>query len=137
MYTDDPESGINRQLISIATDALDRSRLFSATLSGAVTNYTSPVLSFTAGQPYYMTLYYTNGAGLENIITSQPLYYDTTPPDPPLPTERIIVLPNFGMAMSGLVDDVERAALAVCVLETDTLVFQFGELNDTQSGIER
>ena len=83
LHTYDTESTIASQTISIATDNLDQSHLFSFALPGNMTNFTSPVMNFSSDQAYYVTLYYTNGAGLENIITSRPVYYDLTPPISP------------------------------------------------------
>ena len=120
-------------------DKLDQSRLYSEVLPGTATNFTSPVLNFSSGQAYYVTLYYTNGAGIENILTSNPLYYDMTPPT--VPSVGVSVLPNFG---SGVYDGVEgnistlrREPAAVCVLETQSVTLQFGSFNDSETGIER
>ena len=104
-----------------------------------MTNFTSPVMNFSSDQAYYVTLYYTNGAGLENIITSRPVYYDLTPPISP--SVGVVVLPNYASgvyegvteAVTGVVRDSE----AVCVLVTDGLSLQYGTFTDSETGIER
>ena len=138
LHTNDPESTIASQTISIATDNLDQSRLFSSVLPGNTTNFTSPVLNFTSGQAYYVTLYYTNGAGLENIVTSRAVYYDWTPPVSS--SVGVVVLPNYASGVyegvSEGVTGVMRDSEAVCVLVTDRLSLQYGAFTDPESGIE-
>ena len=92
------------------------------------------MLEFTSGIPYYTTLYIYNGAGLENIITSEPIYFDATPP---VNIGDIYVIPNYGsINYENSTDDINMSSVAQCVWDSNILTVQFTPFLDMETGIK-
>ena len=83
--------------------------------------------------PYFVTLYTKNGAGLERISPSNPVYFDATPPHL---TSTISVLRNFGSGEYNLGDIVISdfgMESATCLFDTDIVSILFQAPIDPES----
>jgi hypothetical protein len=83
-------------------------------------------MTFDQDSPYFLTLYVTNGAGLERLFTSDPIYFDATPPQF---SGKVSVLRNFRSGEYSLGDIIIGnlgTESATCLFDTDivSIVFQ-------------
>jgi hypothetical protein len=134
----DPESGVWQYEIAIGIGSpTDQSVLSRVVLDSQLSrsSYVSPVIpSLVPSQPYYITLYATNGAELETITTSEPVYFDISSP---LIRNGVSVIPNFKAAeyimgvLSNLTFGVESA---MCLFDTDVVSIMFDRPEDSESG---
>ncbi len=88
---------------------------------------------FDQYSPYFLTLYITNGAGLERIITSDPIYFDATPPQF---SGQVSVLRNFRSGEYSLGDIIVGNLVtepATCLFDTDTVSIVFQAPTDQES----
>lgn len=135
--TIDPQSGIERYTVSIATDQLDQTRIFSQEISGNENLFVSPLLTVQTDVKYYVTLYMENGAGLVNILTSTLKPCDSTPP---FSTGSVKITPNFanGSYSEGTIEDkqIDLSESTVCVWFTDSLSLSFSHFIDEESSIK-
>lgn len=134
----DSESGITQYAIAIGNSLADQSVLSRTSLEGGsnADSYTSPVISpLDTDLPYFITLFATNGANLEGITISGPLYFDVSPP---LVSGGVFVHPNFRIAdyvagaLTNLSSGVESSA--ACLLDTDVVSILFDAPSDPESG---
>lgn len=98
-----------------------------------INSYTSPLIVFTQNIPYFVTLYTTNGARLERIFTSEPVYFDTTPP---VFAGTVSVLRNFGTGEYNMGDITIRSIgmdTAACLYDTDIVSILFQAPLDPES----
>ena len=124
----DPQSGIASYAVSIGTTPTDQSLLNrkDVDIKHHINSYSSPLIDFEQGTSYFLTLYITNGAGLERILTSDPVYFDATPP---IYTGMVSVIRNFGTGeynSEDIVVDMLGTESAICLYNTDvtSIVFQ-------------
>ena len=88
-------------------------------------------MNYSPDQGYYVTLYAYNGAGLENIITSEPVYIDTSPP---VSEGSLYVIPNFGdQSYTDESGSINTTMEAFCVWDTDVLTLRFSKSSDEES----
>lgn len=134
----DPESGIQQYAVAIGiASPTDQSVLSRVTLDGAPSrrSFTSPLIpSLDPSQPYYVILYATNGAELEAITTSDPVYCDNSSP---IIRNGVFVVPNFKVAeyiMGTLSDLTSGVESANCLLDTDIVSIMFDRPQDSESG---
>ena len=134
----DPQSGVREYAIAVGIGSpADQSVLSRVTLDGAPSRYsfTTPVLpSLDPSLPYYVTLYTTNGAELETITTSDPIYFDISSP---ITRNGVFVVPNFKVAdyvMGELSNLTSGAESAICLLDTDVVSVMFDRPQDYESG---
>ena len=136
----DPESGIAVYAVAIGTSPTDQSVLSKTTIptkAPYLELFVSPHLTFDPAESYYVTLYITNGAGLEAVLISDPVYFDITPP---IIEKPLLVLPNFGFAdyiMGNLTNSSVGAESAVCYLDTDVFTVVFPAAEDAGSAVVR
>ena len=124
----DIQSSITSYTVSIGTSPTDQSVLSQTDIEGKehIDSYISPLMMFEQDMPYFLTLYITNGAGLEKIFTSNPIYFDATPPQS---SGTIAVLRNFRSGaynLGNIVIDNLGTETATCLFDTDivSVVFQ-------------
>lgn len=134
----DPESGIHQYAIAIGTSATDQSVLSRILLTGDpnLSFFTSPVLfSVDPSLPYYVILFATNGAQLESIIISEPVYFDISSP---IISGGVVIYPNFKVAdyvVGALVNLTSLGAeSATCLLDTDVVSISFDTPQATKTG---
>ena len=108
-------------MVSIATDPLDQSRVYSETLSASLSEFVSPVMEFQADVAYYVTLYVNNGAGLQSILTSEAIYYLTAPREWNGP---LMVVPNYATSEYNTIG-LELESEAICLQDTDVISILF------------
>ena len=132
----DFESGIGQYAISIGRGPTDQSSLIKTPLSGRTNlySYHSPKMTFEPDVAYYVVLYALNGAGLETVIQSNPVYFDLSPPSV---DGTLRVVPNF-VAASYDMDVVNltssRLESAMCLWDTDVVALVFEEPRDLEVG---
>ena len=131
----DPQSGISLYAVSIGLSPTDQSVLNRKHITGKhpTNSYTSPLIVFEQGSPYYVTLYITNGAGLEKIFTSDAVHFDASPP---LLTGALFVLRNFGSGVYNMEDIIIESTgieSATCSYDTDTVNVVFRTPIDPES----
>ena len=131
----DYQSGIALYAVSIGTAPTDQSVLNRVDIERKKhrNSYTSPLMSFEGDTPYFLTLYITNGAGLEKIFTSDPIYFDATPPQF---IGKVSVLRNFRSGQYSLGDiivDNLGTESATCLFDTDTVSLVFQPPTDQES----
>ena len=133
-YTTDLQSNTDHYTISIATDPLDQSRIFSQEVPGNEYSFVSPVLQFYKEQTYYVTLYTENKAGLVNILTSDPIYFDETPP---INSGKIKVIPNYAFGYYNMGDinnlTIDMSQSAVCILWSNCVGLRFSAFANENS----
>ena len=133
----DPESTVRQYAIAIGNSPDDQSVLSKTLLEGgaSLSSYTSPVLhSLLPNVTYHVSLFATNGANLESVTTSSPVYFDISPP---IISGRVLVRPNFKVAdyiMGSLTNLTSGLESAICLLDTDTVSILFNTPLDTESG---
>ena len=131
----DPQSRIISYAVSIGTSPSDQSVLscIDADIQHQINSYSSPLIGFELGMPYFLTLYVTNGAGLERIFTSDPVYFDATPP---VYTGAVSVIRNFGTGEYNggnvMIDRIGTES-AVCLYDTDITSIIFHTQTDPES----
>ena len=121
----DPESGIYQYSVAIGTSPNDASVLNSTLLPGYSDQFSSPVLQFSAGIGYYVTLVAINAAGLSETYVAGPIYYQTAPP---VAVGVVVVQPNVAFSNSSSASVVVGSA--VCLLDTDVVVLYFNDFSD-------
>ena len=91
-------------------------------------------MRFEQELPHYLTLYITNGAGLEKIFTSDAVYFDASPP---LLTGAVSVLRNFRNGeyydQGYIVSDSSGTEPTACLYDTDIVSVLFQAPVDPQS----
>ena len=90
-------------------------------------------MTFEQDVPYFLTLYITNGAGLEKIFSSNPIYFDATSPQT---SGKISVLQNFrsgGYTLGDIVVDSLGIESATCLFDTDIVSIVFQPPSDPES----
>lgn len=90
-------------------------------------------MTFEQDIPYFLTMYITNGAGLEKIFTSSPIYFDVSPPQI---SGKIAVLRNFRSGeytLGDIVVDNLGIEPATCLFDTDVVSIVFLPPNDPES----
>lgn len=94
-------------------------------------------MTFEPSTAYYVMLHTSNGAGLETITTSPPIYFDISPPT----SEGLVtVLPNVKTAsyiLGSLTSEALNSSSAVCLLDTDVVTVLFDLPSDRESEILR
>ena len=128
----DSESGIDYFLLSLATDQSDKNRVNTSIVPSFYCSATFNVMNYSSDQSYYVTLYAYNHVGLENIITSDPIYFDTSPP---VSEGLIFVLPNYG-DQSYQNSEINITSETFCVWYTNVLSLRFSQSNDEETGIK-
>lgn len=82
-------------------------------------------MTFDPSTAYYVMLHTSNGAGLETITTSLPIYFDISPPT----SEGLVtVLPNVETAsyiLGSLTSEALNSSSAACLLDTDVVTVLF------------
>lgn len=78
-------------------------------------------MEFQANTAYYVTLYVNNGAGLQNIMTSEAIYYATMAPQW---TGYVMVVPNYATSDYSITD-LEKESEATCLQDTDVISILF------------
>ncbi len=135
----DAESSILQSVVSIGTGATDQSVLTETNLEGNSNVFVSPLLTVSTATAYYVTARISNGARLETILTSDPVYFDATPP--PVSEAFIFVPPNsFASAYNMSNFDTEPVLLSdsvICLLDTDIVTVVFQDTTDEESDIIR
>ena len=131
----DNQSGIISYAVSIGTLPTDQSVLSRVDIEGKehIDSYTSPLMTFELNVAYFLTLYITNGAGLEKIFTSDPIYFDATPPRF---SGKVSVLRNFRSGEYSLGDitiDNLGTESATCLFDTDIVGIVFQPPTDRES----
>ena len=91
-------------------------------------------MNYSTNQSYYVTLYAYNKAGLESIVTSEPIYIDTSPPT----SEGLLyVLPNFGdQSYTDESGTINTTTEALCLWDTDVATLIFSQSSDKESNIK-
>ena len=138
----DPESTVATFSIAVGTAPADQSVMSKTTLAERLLYYQTPLLELLPQQPYYVTLFALNGAGLENLITSEPIFVDSTAPINEGP---LFVVPNYvsaefdasGISTVGGTGGYLAGESARCLLETDVVTILFEAFKDSESEIER
>ena len=133
----DAESGIIRFTVSIGTDATDQSILSEMNLAGDSSFFVSPQLNVSVTMTYYVTLRIGNSAGLETILTSDPVYFDNSPPI--VEGFTVTVLPNSLLSQYDMsnfsTEFIASPDTLVCLLNTDVAVIVFDNSADPETGI--
>ncbi len=131
----DPESGIRSYAISVGMAPNDQSVLSRTPIDDVIPNtFASSLLaSLDPSITYHVTLFATNGAGLESITTAS-VYFDISSP---IISGGVTVSPNFKVAsyVMGLLSNVTKGAeSATCLLDTDVVSILFNAPQDEESG---
>lgn len=131
----DPQSGITSYTVSIGMSPTDQSVLSWTNIDfhDHIDSYTSPLIVFEQGVPYFLVFHTTNGAGLEKSFTSDPIYFDATPPHFP---STISVLRNFGTGeynMGDITIDSIGMESTTCLYDTDIVSIFFHGPSDPES----
>lgn len=131
----DNQSGIASYAVSIGTSPADQSVLSRVAIEGKehIDSHSSPLMVFEQDTPYFLTLYITNGAGLEKVFTSDPIYFDVTPPQF---SGKVSVLRNFRSGEYSLGDITVGnvgTESATCLFNTDIVSIVFQPPTDRES----
>jgi hypothetical protein len=121
----DIQSAIDHYTVSIM---MDKSLYSMFIVPGRQYSFVSPVIDHKNNSNYYITLDIANGAGLINILTSSMLALDLTRPESVGP---LIVMVNHDSSYY----DIDGEG-PVCLWWTSTLLIQFEEFIDEESGIK-
>ena len=133
----DPESSIRQYTVAIGTSPTDQSVMSRTILDGYAdlsSFVTPPISSLDHTLPYYVVLYSTNGAGLESITISDPVYFDISPP---IISGEVNVYPNFKVSdyfMNMLINMSSGVESATCLLDTDVVSITFSNAQGMDSG---
>ena len=90
-------------------------------------------MTFEQDAPYFLTLYIINGAGLEKVFTSDPIYFDASPPQF---SGKVSVLRNFRSGefnLGDIVIDNLGTESAICLFDTDIISVIFQPPTDRES----
>lgn len=137
----DPQSRLIGYSVAIGTIPGDQSVMSLTPLAGNPSSFTSPILTFDHNTAYYVSLYVTNGAGLEGVVISNAVYFDTSPPN--FSEGAVFVLPNsasssVNFSLSNLTEvDLEEMTPTFCLLDTDVVVILFTAPEDMETDISR
>lgn len=135
----DPESSVTQSVVSIGTSATDQSVLSETTLEGGGNSFVSPLLPVSDSTAYYVAVRIRNGAGLETILTSDPLYFDTSAP--PISEAFVVISPNSLTSdynMSSFVTEPLLSTDSVfCLHDTDVVIVVFQDTSDPETEVTR
>ena len=131
----DNQSGIASYAVSIGTSPTDQSVLSRVAIEGKehIDSYSSSLMVFEQDTPYFLTLYITNGAGLEKIFTSDTIYFDATSPQF---SGKVSVLRNFRSGEYSLGDIIVGnigIESTTCLFDTDIVSIVFQRPTDQES----
>ncbi len=135
----DAESGIIQFLVSVGTTATDQSVLGEITLEGNANHFSSPLLYFSDTTAYYVSLRIRNGASLETILLSDPLYFDSSAP--PVSQSYVFISPNSLSSKYDMGNFSTEPLLSsdsvICIFDTDVTIVVFEDTTDPETTISR
>ena len=95
--------------------------------------YAAPLLEYSPGVGYFVTLTAINEVGLKTLVYSSAIFVETTPPVPP---QTVNVVANYLEAnFSDLENALDSLPSSKCILETDSITLEWSEFVDTESNI--
>ena len=129
----DTHSPVSSYSIMIGSSPGNHDLLSPILLPQEVSSYSAPILEYSTGIGYYVTLTTTNSVGLRTLAYSSAIFVESTPPQAP---QSVNILANYlETNYSDLASSLESLSPSECILESDSFTVEWEEFIDTESNI--